>query len=65
MTILTHMELMESIQKYLNIKWSDLLMTEQRLYLNITRGIQWAHTNTLSIWLHLISTEREATIPRK
>ena len=35
---LTHMEIMKLIQKYLNNKHSELSITEQQLYLNITRS---------------------------
>ena len=65
MTCLTHIEIMESIGQYLKIKQSELSILEQNLYLNIASGIQAAHTNTLSKWLHLISAQREATIRRQ
>ena len=56
LTSLTHMELMESIRKP---------QPQMFGFINIKEGIKSAHTNTLSRWLTLVSTERESTFCRK
>ena len=62
---LTHNELLYSIREILKVRRSDLSHVEKRLHMNVTRGMQVAHTRTLVDWLLLLSQEREKTIRLK
>ena len=62
---LTHNELLFSIREILRVRRNDLSHIEKQLHLNVTRGLQVAHTRTLVDWLLLLSQEREKTIRLK
>jgi len=59
---LTHNELLYSIREILKVRRTNLSHVEKQLHLNVTRGMQVAHTRTLVDWLLLLSQEREKTI---
>jgi len=62
---LTHNELLYSIREILKVRRGDLSHVEKKLHMNVTRGMQVAHTRTLVDWLLLLSQEREKTIRLK
>jgi len=62
---LTHNELLFSIREILKVRRTDLSHVEKQLHLNVTRGMQVAHSRTLVDWLLLLSQEREKTIRLK